>query len=103
MKDGEPLFACFDPEDWALVTLRYELYLMTQAFKKDVTSTDADRRGIHQTLFMFYYTKYFSKQMSPKGYGKATFEEVVEVIKDVAHFDSDNLLKAEHEEDLDSP
>ena len=53
--NGEPLFADFNWEDWALLTLRYELHLLSHAFKKDVD--DPERPGFSDTHLSFYYNK----------------------------------------------
>merc|ERR1712151_1367699 len=50
---GEPLFAAFSFEDWALFTLRYEAYLLVTGYKTDVD--DDERIGIHETNFGHYY------------------------------------------------
>merc|ERR1712137_1359929 len=57
--NGEPLFALFTFEDWALFTLRYELHLLAEAFKKDVN--DPERVGIPEGHIAFYFNKYFKK------------------------------------------
>jgi len=67
---GEPLCAKWEFEDWALFQLRYELYLLQQAFAKDVN--DPDRIGINESNFVFYYQKYFNKQINPKNFGHST-------------------------------
>ena len=61
--DGEPLYGHFEPADWALLQLRYELYLLQDAFKKDVN--DPDRSLIPEPHLSFYYNRYFRKQLSP--------------------------------------
>jgi len=81
--NGEPLFVHFNFEDWALLQLRYELYLLQAAFKKDVD--DPERLGIHETHFAFYYNKYFRKQLNPKYYGFATNMELTELVKDTVY------------------
>merc|ERR1740121_1744341 len=58
---GEPLFMQFAFEDWTMMTLRYEIHLLTHSFKKDVN--DPDRIGIHADHLSFYYNKYFKKQL----------------------------------------
>merc|ERR1712226_283487 len=83
-----PLFANFSFEDWSLFKLRYELYLLMSAFKKD--AQDPERVGIHESLFTFYYTKYFNRQISPTAYGKETLQQVIDLVKDTAGFDSSN-------------
>ena len=47
-KPSQPLFAQFGPEDWALMSLRFELNLLVHAFREDVT--DEERKLIHEEL-----------------------------------------------------
>merc|ERR1712176_322111 len=61
-------------EDWALFTLRYELWLLLTAFKKDVD--DPERVGIHENHFYYYYNRYFKKQLTPKHFGKDTLKDL---------------------------
>ena len=61
--DGEPLYGHFEAADWALLQLRYELYLLQDAFKKDVN--DPERSLIPEPHLSFYYHRYFRKQLSP--------------------------------------
>lgn len=79
--DGEPLYAHFEPADWALLQLRYELYLLQDAFKKDVT--DPDRSAIPEAHLSFYYNKYFSKQLNPGVFSLKNNSELLQMIKDV--------------------
>lgn len=80
--NGEPLYVNFEFEDWAMLTLRFELFFLVQAFKKDVD--DEDRPGVHESNLSFYYQKYFSKQLQAKWYGKESIQQVVELVKDAA-------------------
>jgi len=77
--DGEPLFLNFTPEDWALMSIRWELHLLATAFRKD--ANDPDRTEIPEQHMAFYYYKYFRKNLAPKGYGKDTLEELVGMFK----------------------
>eukprot|EP00929_Paragymnodinium_shiwhaense_P039614 TRINITY_DN207_c0_g3_i1.p1 TRINITY_DN207_c0_g3~~TRINITY_DN207_c0_g3_i1.p1 ORF type:complete len:877 (+),score=303.55 TRINITY_DN207_c0_g3_i1:55-2631(+) len=78
--NGEPLFANFGFEDWALLQLRYELYLLVQAYKKDVD--DPERIGIHEMHLPFYYAKYFHKNFSSRHFGHNTSQDLIEMVKD---------------------
>jgi len=78
---GEPLFAKFEFEDWALLSLRAELDLLMQAFEKDVN--DPERPGMHESHLTFYYSKYFQKAITPKLYGVDSNIELSEFVKDV--------------------
>jgi len=77
---GEPLFANFAFEDWALLSLRFELHLLVHAFRHDCD--DPERVGIHPEHILFYYSKYFKKPLIPKNYGVESIEELVQLAKD---------------------
>jgi len=96
----KPLFIQFAFEDWVLLNLRAELYLMATAFLKD--AGDVERVGIHDTNLNFYYQKYFKKQLVPKQYGMETNTELVEkLLKDTMSFSSELVLESKYGEDLD--
>merc|ERR1712113_1303778 len=63
------------------------LYLLTVGFKRDVN--DAERVGIHESLFTFYYSKYYKKAINCKWYGKDSLEELCKLAKDVVEVNSD--------------
>eukprot|EP00933_Yihiella_yeosuensis_P033903 TRINITY_DN274_c2_g1_i1.p1 TRINITY_DN274_c2_g1~~TRINITY_DN274_c2_g1_i1.p1 ORF type:complete len:838 (-),score=324.38 TRINITY_DN274_c2_g1_i1:132-2645(-) len=88
---GEPLFANFGPEDWALLALRHELVLLEDAFVKDVD--DADRTVIPENHLAFYYTKYFGKQLTPKMFGHDKIADLLNMVKDTAVIENDQLTK----------
>eukprot|EP00928_Gymnodinium_smaydae_P099363 TRINITY_DN9457_c0_g2_i1.p1 TRINITY_DN9457_c0_g2~~TRINITY_DN9457_c0_g2_i1.p1 ORF type:complete len:797 (-),score=272.82 TRINITY_DN9457_c0_g2_i1:183-2573(-) len=77
---GEPIFANFAFADWALLSARYEAFLLTLAFKKDVD--DPDRPSFSQAHYSFYYQKYFGKQFSINNFNCKTFADFVKLIKD---------------------
>merc|ERR1712113_1101477 len=72
---GMPLCKNFSQEDWAMMSLRHELHLLTHAFRKDVN--DDERVGIHLDHIAFYYNKYYRKTISPNDYGVESFEELL--------------------------
>jgi hypothetical protein len=82
---GETLFAKFNFEDWALLTLRHEFQLMVASFLKDCG--DAERVGVHESHIFFYYSKYYKKQLNPKAYGKDTLPELLALISDTVTVD----------------
>jgi len=84
--DGEPLYAHFVFEDWTLVSLRFELYLLVQAFRKDVD--DVERPGVGETHLAFYYTRYYKKQLTLKHYGFSKTEDLLDLVKDTIAIDS---------------
>jgi len=87
--NGEPLFKDFVFEDWALLQLRYELFLLQAAFKKDVN--DSDRPGIPETHFGFYFNKYYRKYPNPKLYGVEGHVELLKLVKETVSFEEELL------------
>merc|ERR1712048_820452 len=87
---GEPLFSRFEFEDWAMMSLRYELHLLAHAFKRDVN--DPDRVGIHLEHLPFYYNRYFKKPLNTKFYGVDTAKEILEHIRDTVVVSSKNQV-----------
>merc|ERR1719181_640900 len=74
------MFFNFQFEDWALLSLRFELHLLVHAFQHDCG--DPERPGISTEHLGFYYNKYFKKGLNPKNYGLESPEELVELIYD---------------------
>lgn len=89
----------FEFEDWALLSLRYELHLLTHAFKKDVD--DQDRPGFHESHLGFYYSKYFHKGWSTKAFGCNTFKAVVDLIKEHIALKDSGIVEALMSEETD--
>eukprot|EP00448_Togula_jolla_P040740 CAMPEP_0170645310 /NCGR_PEP_ID=MMETSP0224-20130122/43002_1 /TAXON_ID=285029 /ORGANISM="Togula jolla, Strain CCCM 725" /LENGTH=915 /DNA_ID=CAMNT_0010976499 /DNA_START=64 /DNA_END=2812 /DNA_ORIENTATION=- len=86
--NGEVLFKLFGFEDWALMTLRFELYLLMAAFKKDVGDPE---RVITETYLPFYFQRYYGRPLTPKLYGKENFQEMALMVKDTVTIDSESL------------
>merc|ERR1712137_314795 len=80
---GMPLFKDFTFDDWTLMTLRFELHLLTHAFRRDVD--DPERLGIHMDHISFYFNKYFNKNIEPRQYGVESFKDVVALVWDALH------------------
>mmetsp|Transcript_43567 Transcript_43567/g.76293 ORF Transcript_43567/g.76293 Transcript_43567/m.76293 type:complete len:1011 (-) Transcript_43567:63-3095(-) len=96
-----PLFAYFATEDWALLSLRFELHLLAHAFRRDVN--DPERVGIHRDHLAFYYSKYFGKTLNPVHFGVGNFTDVVDLIQDSVHFNPKNMvLESQISDSLDS-
>merc|ERR1719401_65658 len=87
--NGEPLFKDFAFEDWALLQLRYELFLLVHAFKKDVD--DEDYLGVSEAHLGFYYNKYYRKHLTYKTYGVESSAELLKLVKDAAAMENDVL------------
>eukprot|EP00442_Polarella_glacialis_P001634 CAMPEP_0115120122 /NCGR_PEP_ID=MMETSP0227-20121206/45498_1 /TAXON_ID=89957 /ORGANISM="Polarella glacialis, Strain CCMP 1383" /LENGTH=934 /DNA_ID=CAMNT_0002521721 /DNA_START=70 /DNA_END=2874 /DNA_ORIENTATION=+ len=98
--DGEPLFSHFSFADWALVTLRVELHLMTHSFRKDVA--DLERPGVQVDNFPFYYNRYFKKTFNAKNYGVESATEVVGFVQDTVTLTDKSVLQAHLDEELDN-
>lgn len=96
---GEPLFSKFSFEDWALLSLRLELYLMVHAFAKD--AGDPERVGVHESHLPFYYHKYYRKTFNVKYYGVEANVELLKMIKDtIIVGDEDAVLRTELADDV---
>jgi len=80
VSNGEPLYSNFAYEDWALLSLRFELHLLVHAFVHDVA--DPERVGVPLEHIAFYYFKYFKKGLSPKNFGVETIDDVLGLVRD---------------------
>jgi len=87
--NGEPLFKNFAFEDWALLQLRYEMFLLQAAFKKDVN--DSDRPGIHESHFAFYFNRYYWKNPNAKAFGVDSHADLVKLVKETVAFEEEFL------------
>lgn len=97
---GLPLFQNFDSDDWALLTLRFELYLLGHAFRKDVD--DPERVGIQLDHFPFYYNKYFKKAITPNAFGMQDFKEVCALVDDTVFITEKNVLEPNLGDDMET-
>eukprot|EP00746_Dinoflagellata_sp_MGD_P165231 gnl/MRDRNA2_/MRDRNA2_94380_c0_seq1.p1 gnl/MRDRNA2_/MRDRNA2_94380_c0~~gnl/MRDRNA2_/MRDRNA2_94380_c0_seq1.p1 ORF type:complete len:900 (-),score=253.48 gnl/MRDRNA2_/MRDRNA2_94380_c0_seq1:99-2798(-) len=77
---GQPLYAKFEFEDWALLSIRFELYALAKSFSRDLD--DNDIPGVTEQHLGFYYNKYFKKAFNIKGYNVNELEELVKLVKD---------------------
>jgi len=68
--------ANFAFEDWVLLSIRFELFLLAHAFNKDVD--DPDRPAMPLNHLGFYYQKYFKKQFSAANFACKTAEELIQ-------------------------
>jgi len=78
--NGEPLFANFTWEDWMLLSLRLEVHLLIHAYKHDMN--DPERTSFAEAHLVFYYDKYFRKQLNLKYFGVSTELELLAIIND---------------------
>jgi len=79
-KEGAPLFCNFTFEDWALLSLRFELHLLLHAVRREA----GDKGGISPRDLASQYTKYYKKSLDPKNYGAESVEDIIELVKDTA-------------------
>eukprot|EP00916_Digyalum_oweni_P026950 GHVL01044239.1.p1 GENE.GHVL01044239.1~~GHVL01044239.1.p1 ORF type:complete len:871 (+),score=156.93 GHVL01044239.1:105-2717(+) len=85
-----PLFKSFDPEDWALMNLKFELHLLIHSFSHDVG--DPERIGIHENLLPHYYREYFNKSFCYNEFGCSSLEEVLALASDTITVQPDNQI-----------
>lgn len=98
---GTPLYKEFAHEDWALMSLSFELHLMAHAFKKDCD--DPDRKGIVLEHLAFYYQKYYGKQLNLKSYGIENEAQLVDLAKDCVFINKDKVLESLLDEEIEYP
>jgi len=77
---GEPLFSNFMYEDWQLLTVRRELLLLVNSFKKDLN--DPERTGFGEKDLSFYYQKYFKRAFSLQNFNCQSLQALVDLIPD---------------------
>jgi len=94
---GEPLFAKYEYEDWALLSLRVELHLLIQAFRHDLD--DPERASFHESHLAFYYQKYFKMPFRVKNFGVDKLEDLIDMVKDTAEISGKSCLEAQLADD----
>ena len=83
----EPLCSKSSYEDWALLSIRYELHLLMHALRQN--------RHVHaqttlpQAHLAAHYNKYFGKEFKISNYGFKGVSELAEVIKDTVLIEGD--------------
>merc|ERR1719198_390336 len=90
--NGQPLFANFQFEDWTLLSLRYELFMLVHSFRKDMD--DADRPGFTENHLLFYYQKYFKKTLNVKFYGVSDIGAMCDFVKDSVSLSDKKILQS---------
>jgi len=97
--NGEPLFSHFSWEDWMLLSLRCELYLMSHSFRKDIG--DPERLGVHESNVGFYYQKYYKKPFQVQFYGVDSTAALLDMVKDTVRIDPEHkILDSQIPEDM---
>jgi len=95
--EGEPLYASFSFEDWALLSLRFELHLLVLAFRHDID--DPERLSFHASHLLFYYNKYYKRQCNTKVFGCKDEAELLALVKDTIELPSNSILDTQLSED----
>jgi len=98
---GMPLFKDFGHEDWALMSLGFELHLMACAFKKDCN--DEERLGITLEHLPFYYSKYYGKSLVNKSFGVEETADLLKLAKEFVFLSQSNVLQSLLDEDMEYP
>eukprot|EP00928_Gymnodinium_smaydae_P018837 TRINITY_DN1717_c0_g1_i1.p1 TRINITY_DN1717_c0_g1~~TRINITY_DN1717_c0_g1_i1.p1 ORF type:complete len:883 (+),score=208.59 TRINITY_DN1717_c0_g1_i1:47-2650(+) len=93
---GQPLFAHFVYEDWALLSVRFELHLLVHAFRKALE--DPDRASFPESHLEYYYSKLFHKSFSVKAFACETFADLVKMINESIDVKDDGYLHTPLEE-----
>lgn len=105
MGNGEPIFLYFAFEDWALISLRFELHLLANAYLHD--TEDPERLGIHESNLAFYYNKYYRKTLNTKFYGADTIKSLLDIVADTVAIHSETgvmitqLAEGDNSDNLD--
>jgi len=94
---GEPLFAKYAYEDWALLSLRVELHLLIHAFRQDLG--DPERTSFHESHLPFYYNKYYKLPFKVKNFGVDKLEDLIDMVKDTAEISGKSCLEAQLSDD----
>jgi hypothetical protein len=85
--NGQPLFQSFQPEDWALLNLRFEMHALIHAFRQEVGE---DHPGIHPDTFLHYYAAYFVRQFSFQMYGQESLDDLARLLADTLSADEES-------------
>merc|ERR1712129_440026 len=95
-----PLFRDFQFEDFAMMSLRFELNLLVHAFGKDCE--DEDRKNMRTEHLQFYYQKYFGKSLACASFGVQNSAELVALVNDTLAVNDDSVIEAMVPVDLES-
>jgi hypothetical protein len=97
---GMPLFKDFLPEDWTMTSLRFEIYLLVHAFKRDCG--DPERTGIHLDHVCFYYNKYFKKTLSIKAFAVDSIDALLALVADTLFVTPQRVIETFIPDELES-
>lgn len=99
LNGGEPLFAHYTFEDWALLNLRFELHLLSHAFRHDCQ--DPERPGISPDNLPFYYNHYYKKPLNIRNFGIDHVDQLLAMVRDTVVVCS-RVLESQVTDDLES-
>jgi hypothetical protein len=88
-KGDAPLYACFQKEDWFLLSWRYELHIMAHAFAHDVD--DADRPGIPVVHISDYFQIYYQRELDHTRLGFTAVAAALTIVKDSITFEGKRM------------
>jgi len=95
-----PLFKDFQFEDFAMMSLRFELNLLVASFAQDCN--DPDRTGAHVDHLAFYYQKYFGKSLTAQSFGVQKLAEAVALVDDTVSLNDKSVVESLMPSDLES-
>lgn len=72
------------------MSLRFELHLLTHAFKRDMN--DPDRFSFHENNLEFYYNKYFRRALDPRQFGVNSVGELLRLVADTVDSSKNSVL-----------
>lgn len=98
--EGMLLFKDFTHEDWAMMQVRSDLYLLIKAFLKD--TEDDERTGIPEAHIDFYYKKYFKRELAAKNFGLKEQKEVFALAKDCVKLTDAGLYEVSLDEETET-
>lgn len=90
--NGEPLFANFAYEDWALLAARFEQHLLIHSYQKALD--DPDRPSFLEKDLKFYYQMHYKKSLNVKDFACETFDEFRDYVKDSIEVKEDGYVQA---------
>ena len=85
-----PQFSCFTYEDWALLNIRIELYLLLLALQRG--ADDSGNTVISTQHLPTYYNKFFLKPFTIENFGFKEFGQLEELINDTVVIKGENVF-----------
>jgi len=97
--NGEPLFANYTAEDWAILSIAYELHLCVHSFRKALD--DPDRASFTEKDLAFYYNLHYGKTFNLKNYATPSWEEFKDFVKESVKLNKEEYLEVVQPEDAE--